>query len=59
MERLSEIDFREALAARKAGERLSFVEKEIWDMDLSGTDLSNIDFTHSSFQKTALNKVNL
>ena len=59
MERLSEIDFREALAARKAGERLSFVEKEIWDMDLSGTDLSNMDFTLSSFQNTALNNVNL
>lgn len=58
MERISEKDFREALAARRAGERLSFVEKEIWDMDLSGTDLSNMDFTLSSFQNTVLDEVN-
>lgn len=58
MERISEKDFREALAARKAGERLAFIEKEIWDMDLSGTDLSNMDFTLSSFQNTVLNHVN-
>lgn len=57
MERISEKDFREALAARKAGERLAFIEKEIWDMDLSGTDLSNMDFTLSSFQNTVLNHV--
>lgn len=58
MERISEKDFREALAARRAGERLSFVEKEIWDMDLSGTNLSNMDFTLSSFQNTVLDEVN-
>ncbi len=58
MERISEKDFREALAARRAGERLSFVEKEIWDMDLRGTDLSNMDFTLSSFQNTVLDEVN-
>lgn len=57
MERISEKDFREAIAARKAGERLAFIEKEIWDMDLSGTDLSNMDFTLSSFQNTVLNHV--
>lgn len=57
MERISEKDFREALAARKAGERLAFIEKEIWDMDLSGADLSNMDFTLSSFQNTVLNHV--
>lgn len=59
MERISEKDFKAALASRKEGERLSFVEKEIWDMDITGMDLSNMDFTLSSFQNTVLNGVNL
>lgn len=55
MERISEEEFRRRLKARKAGERLKFRELEIWDMNLSGEDLSNLDFTLSSFQNTVLN----
>lgn len=54
MERITEKAFKAALKDRKAGERLSFIEKEIWNMDLSGADLSNMDFTLSSFQNTVL-----
>lgn len=54
MERITEKEFKTAAAGRKEGERLSFIEKEIWDMDLSGMDLSNMDFTLSSFQNTVL-----
>lgn len=54
MERISEKAFKAALKDHKAGERLSFIEKEIWNMDLSGADLSNMDFTLSSFQNTVL-----
>ncbi len=57
MERISEKDFKAALAARKAGERIRFAEKEIWDMDLSGMDLGNLDLTLSSFQNTVLDNV--
>ena len=54
MERISEKELKAAAAGRMQGERLSFVEKEIWDMDLRGMDLSNMDFTLSSFQDTVL-----
>ena len=57
MERLCEREFKSIVAGRKAGERLAFIEKEIWDMDLSGMDLSGMDFTLSSFQNTVLNGV--
>lgn len=58
MERMSEKKFRAAIAGRKAGERLVFREKEIWDMDLSGENLDNMDFSLSSFQNTVLDGVN-
>ncbi len=57
MERITEKAFKAAFKDRKAGERLSFIEKEIWNMDLSGADLSNMDFTLSSFQNTVLDGV--
>lgn len=57
MERISEEKFRERLRERKSGERMEFRQLEIWDMDLSGEDLSNMDFTLSSFQNTVLDGV--
>lgn len=57
MERISEEKFRERLRERKNGERMEFRQLEIWDMDLSGEDLSNMDFTLSSFQNTVLDGV--
>ncbi|MCI8321798.1 MAG: pentapeptide repeat-containing protein [Dorea sp.] len=54
MERISEKDFMAAVTGRKEGERLKFIEKEIWNMDLRGVDLRNMDFTLSSFQNTVL-----
>lgn len=58
MERLSEKEFKSIIAGRKAGERLAFTEKEIWNMDLSGMELDHMDFTLSSFQNTVLDGVN-
>ncbi len=58
MIRITEKEFRERIAGRKPGEILRFTEYEIWDMDLSGEDLSHMDFTLSSFQNTVLNGVN-
>ena len=58
MERLSEKEFKSIVAGRKAGERLAFTEKEIWNMDLSGMELDHMDFTLSSFQNTVLDGVN-
>lgn len=58
MIRITEKEFRERIAGRKPGEILRFTEYEIWDMDLSGEDLSYMDFTLSSFQNTVLNGVN-
>ncbi|MGN1166198.1 MAG: pentapeptide repeat-containing protein [Lachnospiraceae bacterium] len=57
MRRISEEEIKKAFANRKPEERLSFAECEIWDMDLSGEDFSNADFTLSSFQNTVLNNV--
>ena len=54
MRRISEKELKEAIASRKPGERLCFAESEIWDMDLTGMDLSNMDFTLCSFQNTTL-----
>lgn len=55
MERLSVIQLKEALEHRKAGERLEFREYEIEPSDLSGWNLSNIDFTLCSFSGCTLN----
>lgn len=58
MIRITEKEFKERIAGRQPGEILRFTEYEIWDMDLSGEDLSYMDFTLSSFQNTVLNGVN-
>ena len=57
MQRISQEEFETQLRSKKPGERLRFNELEIWDMDLSGKDLSNMDFSLSSFQNTVLNQV--
>ena len=49
----------EALKLRDNGERPAFRECEFKDMDLSGADLHNMDFTLSSFQNVNLEYVNL
>lgn len=57
MFRITEKEFREKIAGRQRGEILRFVECEIWDMDLTGEDLSHMDFSLSSFQNTLLDGV--
>lgn len=57
MRRISENELREAFDRRNPKECLLFKGCEIWDMDLSGADLSNADFTLSSFQNTVLDGV--
>ena len=44
----------EALKLRDTGEHPAFRECEFKDMDLSGADLHNMDFTLSSFQNVNL-----
>lgn len=58
MKRIEKEELVAAISARKPGERLSFQEKELWDMDLTGMDLSGMDFVLSSFQNTVLDGVN-
>ena len=58
MKRIEKEELVAAIKARKPGERLSFKEKELWDMDLTGMDLSGMDFVLSSFQNTVLDGVN-
>ena len=58
MKWLSEEELKKALAQRREGERLLFRERELEPSDLTGWDLSNIDFTLSSFQGSTLNQVN-
>lgn len=58
MKRIEKEELVAAINARRPGERLSFKEKELWDMDLTGMDLSEMDFVLSSFQNTVLDGVN-
>ena len=58
MEILTREELEEAVLKRKPGERISFREQEFEPMDLTGWDLSNMDFTLSSFQNVILNQVN-
>lgn len=58
MEKLSLDELRTKLKNRKEGERLKFREYELEPGDLTGTDLSNIDFTLSSFENVKLDQVN-
>lgn len=59
MRAISKEELEAAIAHRSPGERISFREVEIWNMDLTGTDLSNMEFELSSFQNTVLDHVNL
>ena len=54
MEKLSEEELREALKERRAGTLLDLRERELEPMDLSGWDLTGVDFTLSSFQDVVL-----
>lgn len=58
MEKLSLNELRTKLKNRKVGERLTFREYELEPGDLTGADLSNIDFTLSSFENVKLDQVN-
>ena len=54
MTRISKEEFLEKLSGRKPGERLEFREYQFEPMDLSGMDLSNVDFVLSSLQHVVL-----
>lgn len=58
MQRITEEEFKKRISERDPEERLRFNKMEIWDMDLSGVDLSHMDFALSSFQNTVLDGVN-
>ncbi len=58
MERMNEEKLKEILNERKPGERIVLREKQFEPMDLSGYDLSNIDFTLSSMADVLLNRAN-
>ena len=57
MQELKLSDLKEKLENRKSGERLVFREVQLEKGDLSGTDLSNTDFTLCSFDGVILNNV--
>lgn len=57
MRKVSIEELRDAMDHRGPGERLSFREVEFEPMDLSGWDLSNMDFTLSSLQNVVLSGV--
>ena len=59
MTKISKEELLEILKNRKSGERLVFREREFETMDLSGLDLSNIDFVLSSLQHVILRGANL
>ena len=52
MHRLSQEEFKSILKARKPKERLVLKEIELFDMDLTKWDLSNIDFSFSAFHRS-------
>ena len=57
MRNISAEELREMLSGRAEGDRTELKECEFKDMDLTGWNLSNIDFTLSSFQNVILNGV--
>ena len=59
MIKISKQEFLVALGNRKPGERLSFIGHDFEPMDLTGCNLSNIDFSLSSMQNVILENVNL
>lgn len=56
MQRVTIEELAEQIHTRKEGERLSFISCEFSHMDLTGWDLSYIDFSLSSFQNVILNE---
>lgn len=57
MHRVSAEELREFLNSRKTGERVVLREAEFRGMDLTGWNLSHVDFALCSFQETILNGV--
>ncbi len=57
MRKISEEELNTLLSRRKEGERPVLTECEFRDMDLTGRDLSKMDFTLCSFQDVVLNAV--
>lgn len=57
MRKVSEQELKELTEKRKKGERIVLHECEFRDMDLTDWNLSNIEFTLSSFQDVILNGV--
>lgn len=58
MEKISEEKLKEILSKRTPGERIELREKQFEPMDLTGYDLSNMDFTLSSMADVILKDVN-
>ena len=59
MRKLSKEEFKEILRTRKPKERLVLKEIELFDMDFTSWDLSNIDFSLSSFHRVRFDEANL
>ena len=59
MQTITEKEIRHLLENRKSGEHISLRERLFEPMNLTGCDLSNIDFSLSSMQDVILNHVNL
>lgn len=55
MQQINKSELAQLLAARPAGTRLTVSQRCFTDCDLSGWDLSNIDFSFTSFQNVVLN----
>lgn len=59
MQNLSEKELKELVNNRQVEERLVLNEIEIFDMDFTGWDLSNIDFSFSAFHRVKFDGANL
>lgn len=59
MYKLSQEEFKDILKNRKSKEKLVLREIELFDMDCTGWDLSNIDFSLSAFHRIRFDGVNL
>ncbi len=59
MQKMTKNELEAVIKCRKPGERLVFREKSFTDMDLTGWNLSNMDFTLSEFRNVILNQADL
>ncbi len=59
MHKLLQEDFKEILKNRKPKDKLVLREIELFDMDFTGWDLSNIDFSLSAFHRVKFDKANM